>query len=392
MNHSMTPPRPKPRRLLLLTPFFPSHGGGVEKIGEELSRHMLRGDETLHIEWFSASGDALPAPTPRLRMATLRVWNGIEKRLGVPIPLPSPHALGRLWRAIARCDAGHLHDFAYPAHLAAALFFTLQKKPYFITQHIGEVPYQNPLLRHLLDFINATSGRWVLSRAAKVVFYSEKVRRKFAVCDAAFIANGVDATTFSPSGMGRKGGAPRILFVGRFVEKKGVPLLVELSRRMADVEWIFVGRGPLDPAGKVGRNVQIMRGLGSAQIAALCRAADLLILPSRGEGFPLVIQESLACGTPVLAETALGEAAPAAREWMNLESLGRPDDAARWEKRARDVLDEIALHPELEAQKRAARAEFARREWSWETCAARYLEILEHIEGRKPHEMRSHAR
>lgn len=386
----MTPQIRRRRRLLLVTPFFPAHGGGVEGVAGELSRQMLRLDADLHIEWLAASGDALPAPTSRLRAQSLRTCNGVEKALGVPVLLPWPRALARLWRAVRRCDAGHLHDFAYPANLAAALFFQIQKKPYLVTQHIGAVPFQNPFLRHLLSFINGTAGVWALSRAAQTVFISEQVRREFAIPGALLIPNGVDATIFCPpENPGRKlelrrqlgfdAGAPLVLFVGRFVEKKGVPLLVKLSRQMPDVQWIFAGHGPLDPSREIGANARVLRGWQGARIADLCRAADLFVLPSRGEGFPLVVQEALACGTPVLAETALGMASPAAREWMNLEPLGQADDAARWEKRLRALLTEIARDAEREAQNRAARAAFARREWSWESGARRYLEILEDI-------------
>lgn len=384
----MTPIK-KTRRLLLVTPFFPSHGGGVERVAGELSRRLLAFDEGLQIEWLASSGDAFPAPTARLRARKLRVWNGIEARLGVPIPLPSPRALGLLWRAVRRCDALHLHDFAYPINLAAALFCRMQGKPYFITQHIGAVPFQQPLLRSLLCFLNATAGKSVLSCAATAVFISEKVRREFAIPGSVLVPNGVDTAIFCPDQPSDSSqpvpefepasDAPLILFLGRFVAKKGVPLLVELSHQMSGAQWIFAGRGPLDPSAEIGPNARVLQGLEGLQIAALCRAATVLVLPSRGEGFPLVVQESLACGLPVLVGDELGEASPAARPWLHLEAVGQADDAARWEKRLRALLDEIALDPEAEAQNRAARAAFARREWSWDACAAAYLAILEQI-------------
>jgi glycosyltransferase involved in cell wall biosynthesis len=380
--------------LLVVTHFYPSHGGGIEAIAGQLVRHLLALDPDLRIEWCAARGDALPPAQSRLRLRPLRVWNGIEKAIGVPIPWPSLSALGQLWRAVRRADAVHFHDLAYPAHLLLALFCVLQGKPYLVTQHIGSVPFANPVFRAVLTGVNRFLGRAVLDRAAQVVFYSEEVRRYFGAFGVGrdskritHIPNGVDSEIFFAQEANVRQetrtqlartlkidpSQPLVLFVGRFVEKKGVLFLAQLSKRFPEVGWIFAGYGPLDPEPHLGSNGRVLRGLQGASIAQLFNAADLMVLPSRGEGFPLVVQEAFACGTPVLVESAIEAAAPVIGPWANFETLGLDDDASRWENKLRQI-----LHGALESlPERTARAEFAAREWSWERCAQAYLSLFE---------------
>src|SRR4029077_19092998 len=103
-------------------------------------------------------------------------------------------------------------------------------------------------------------------------------------------------------------GHPLFLFLGRFVEKKGLPVLRELAQRLPQVRLLLAGWGPIDPAAWGLPNVTVVRSPSTGELSALYQAADLLLLPSVGEGFPRSVQEAMACGTPALvgSETAAG--------------------------------------------------------------------------------------
>src|SRR5262249_15343713 len=137
---------------------------------------------------------------------------------------------------------------------------------------------------------------------------------------AKWIPNGIDDSLFHPVAPEARLALrrdltwpvdrPVFLFVGRFVEKKGVHIIRELARRLPEVSWIMTGWGPEDPAEWRLSNVLSMGRRAQREIARLYQAADLLVLPSVGEGFPLVVQESMACGTPVALSDDTASAYP----------------------------------------------------------------------------------
>ncbi len=399
--HSKPPQRRKNLRILVVTPYFASHGGGIESVAWQLIRHLLDANPTLQIEWMASDCDAPPAPTERARFLGARAWNGIEKKSGLPVPLWSLGALARLWRAIGRCDAVHFHDVAYASSLWSALFCRWRGKPYFVTQHTGFVEHPNRVIKALRSWVNRNPGRWMLTRADAVVFISDAVRRAFApllpLQILKFVPNGVETAIFcAPDALTRQKirielerqlgfdpARPLILFVGRFVEMKGVLIAAQLSRRMPDCNWIFAGHGPLDVAAMLIQNGRVVQNRRGATLAELYQAADLLILPSYSEGFPLVVQEAIACGAPALVESAIGNAAPGAKAWLYLEELRRDEtDLPRWEAAVRTI---IARGPEPDPA-RENRASLAGAEWNWTRCARTYQALFESVTDLAPGE------
>lgn len=341
----------------------------------------------MEIVWHASDCDPPPERIcERLRCQPASAFNGLERGLGLPYPLWSWSSLVRLVRAVREADLVHLHDCLYIGNIVAYAAARLAGRPVVVTQHIGMVPYRDPGLRLVLALANRLLGRLVLGGACRVLFIAETTRAYFGRWvryrnAPLVVANGVDGALFAPAkdaerialrerfGVGE--GQPLLLFVGRFVEKKGLRLLRKLVGALPDAAWLFAGRGPLDPERWGAPNVRVLRGLDPAGVAPLYQAADLLVLPSVGEGFPLVVQEAMACGTQVLVDTSVAHACPPAAGMLQTEPVQGKDAAERWARRIR-ALARGGADPAL----RERLAGFARENWSWEESARRHADAM----------------
>lgn len=373
-------------QVTLVTHFYPAHRGGVERMAGQLAER-LAGQGIARIEWHASDCDAPPPASPGLTPVPAASCNVTERAVGVPYPFWSPAALLRLARAVRSASVVHVHDCLYLPVLAAFAAARFGRRcPVVVTQHIGHVPYRNPVLRALHAAANRLFGGWVLGGADQVVFESESVRSYFVQrvrfrSPPLLIENGVDSAMFRPCSaserrerrakLGIPPGKPLLLFVGRFVEKKGLGVLRALTQQIAGAHWLFAGWGPMDPAQWGRSNVSVRLRPGHEDLVPLYQAADLLVLPSVGEGFPLSVQEAMACGTPALigAETAAG--CPAAHEVLLREATGEGSEAL-WRARIEALLASAAT---LEGM-RARVAAFAREHWSWDRATERYGEVL----------------
>ncbi len=134
------------------------------------------------------------------------------------------------------------------------------------------------------------------------------------------ISPGVDNTRFTPGdrhaarmALGLPQDGQLIVAVRRLVPRMGLTDLVEAMPGV-DARLLIVGTGPerqqiLDRAAEVGvaDRVSIADSVGDDLLPQAYRAADLSVVPSASlEGFGLVVLESLACGTPVVARAQGG--------------------------------------------------------------------------------------
>jgi glycosyltransferase involved in cell wall biosynthesis len=104
-----------------------------------------------------------------------------------------------------------------------------------------------------------------------------------------------------------KGEGGYVLYVGRLLDGKGTETLIRAWRHLPNVKLKIVGEGSLRTqleaaATRDNLNIEFAGHKDRAAVLQTISSAQLLIVPSEWyEGFPMVIAESFACGTPVLA-------------------------------------------------------------------------------------------
>ena len=146
-------------------------------------------------------------------------------------------------------------------------------------------------------------------------------------------------------------GQALVLAVARLAAQKGIGLLLDAAARWDDIEpeplLVIVGEGPL-AAGLKSRAASLgltVRFAGQrADVPALLAAADVFVLPSVWEGQPLILQEALRAGVPMVATRVGGNPELAGPD---AAILVPPGDAPGLADAVRTVLGDPALAARL---------------------------------------------
>lgn len=92
-----------------------------------------------------------------------------------------------------------------------------------------------------------------------------------------------------------------VLYFGRFSKEKGIDTLIEVCKRLPDVQFIFAGTGPLEENIKGVANIRNVGFQKGEALEKLIREARFSIYPSEWyENCPFSVMESQMYGTPVL--------------------------------------------------------------------------------------------
>lgn len=211
--------------------------------------------------------------------------------------------------------------FAYPDGVAATLLARLFRRPVVIT-------LRGSIVRLAGYRLHRPQLRWALRRADRLIAVSDALRRVAVDLGSSadrirIIPNGVDAAAFTPSDRtearrlcGLPEAGPVLVTVAGIYEGKGqldvIEALPDLIRSYPGSVYVVVG-GPRPGESYLRRLKERGRELGLAghlrfpgarphdELPRWFNAADVSVLATRSEGWPNVLLESLACGTPVVA-------------------------------------------------------------------------------------------
>lgn len=356
----------------------PSHGIFVEtRLRQLLGSGEVTTQVVAPVPWFPFRARrfgewAVMAATPASEFRNgIQVWHpryALPPKIGMSIA-PIMLALGaratisRLIRDQGDFDLFDAHYY-YPDVVAAAFLAKWFDKPLVSTARGTD-------LNLLPDFrIPRAWIRWAGSKAARSITVSNALMTRLIELgvDATHISvlrNGVDLELFRPldrQACRRKLGLTEgrwILSVGHLLANKGHDIAIDALRYLpVDLKLAIVGAGAEHAAltrfaSRLGLSGRVVFAGSRAQdeLKEWYSAADVLVLCSSREGWPNVLLESLACGTPVVATRVGG-----VPEVIELPIAGRLIDDRTADALASSVLELLASDVDRDAVRAYASA------------------------------------
>ena len=225
--------------------------------------------------------------------------------------------------------------YVYPDGFAAVKLAQYCNKPVVVSARGSDIHLFStfPLIRRLL--------RYTLARADHVIAVSQALQNAIIALPVdekktSVIPNGVDTQKFfrvDKKQSRERLGLPEakiILSVGRLEPVKGFALLIKAFQKLfvdeekKDARLVIVGEGSeraklerLIATLHLHEHVRLMGARPHDELKQWYSAADCLCLASEREGWPNVVLEAFACGTPVVATEVWGM-----REVIPNEELG----------------------------------------------------------------------
>jgi glycosyltransferase involved in cell wall biosynthesis len=311
-------------RLCIVTHTFLPHVGGIEKVTNEQSKRLQHKNYSPLI----VTNRIGTPPKYSVDGVPVECYESFNAgfRLGIPYSIPTVGSFPVFAKNVKNCKLLHAHGHPYLTSLLAGKLAKVYSKPFVLTQHNTFIEYNN--IFDQVELVNDLSvGKQNLNTADKIITISEATKQYVLRLGAKpgkvkVIYNGVDTQRFrvikgKKEEMRRKLGIPQdavvVLTVRRLVYKNGVDTLLECAniviKKNLRIVFVAVGKGPdmksvRQQAEQLGiaANFRLAGFVSDADLPSYYNLADLFVLPSKsGEGLPLVVNEALACGLPVVA-------------------------------------------------------------------------------------------
>jgi glycosyltransferase involved in cell wall biosynthesis len=247
--------------------------------------------------------------------------------------IPNPYIVLRMMFLSRRFSPDTIHGWMYHGNLAAWLVGRWASREaqliWNIRQTLYDLNYESGMTRSLIRL-----SRWLSSAPLKIIYNSELSARQHEAIgyprqSGVVIPNGFDLNRFKPEKTARESvdyefdlppSAPLVVHAARYHPMKDHRTLLIAAKQVAedlpDARFLLVGRGVTKEnedlkslCQNLGLMYAVILGGERFDLSRLMSAADVVVLSSAwGEGFPNVLGEAMACGTPCVV-TNVGDSA-----------------------------------------------------------------------------------
>jgi len=324
-------------KILEVVSYFPPAYafGGPVKVAYQVSRELVKRKHEVVVY----TSDARDFGS-RLRINSDNIIDGIRVHYFRNLALTlvkkfklfvTPQLVSHAKEEVEKFDVIHLHEYRTFQNIVIAHYAKKYEVPYVLQAH-GSLPriMAKQRLKRIYDVL---FGYRLLRDASRVIALSQVEAEQYRSVGVPeekieVIPNGIDLSEYAdlpPKGyFKRKFGITAkekiVLYLGRIHRIKGLDILAQafakIAKELGNVRLVIVGPDDgylgelkaLINTLKIEDNVLILGPLyGEDKLEAYVEA-DVYVLPSRYETFPMGLLEAVACGTPVILTENCGVA------------------------------------------------------------------------------------
>lgn len=245
-----------------------------------------------------------------------------------PIPI-NPFFIIKLFKIIKTYDIIHIWVPFYINNIILVILKKLlfpEKKLFITIDNYPGIDNQHCLgcfFDFLFKLFYKTIGKIIFSAADKIIIYGDSVKKialkagiqlkKINIVPTAVNTKIIEADKDVKQEFNIETDEKIVLFVGLINPRKRIDMIINIAKIMENnkIKFLIVGDGPkrkyyekLTKANNLNNKI-IFTGLRS-DVYNFYHKADMLLLPSRIEGSPGVIMESMLYGVPVISSNITG--------------------------------------------------------------------------------------
>ncbi len=313
------------KRILLLSFIFSPNIGGVESHLDDLCEELTKNGHFVSVITYQPLLANINAPKfdkkknfeiRRIPWLKFNLFNRLEKypilQMAYLVPIIFFYSLFYLIKNYRKIDIIQTHGF----NMAIVGFFlsVITGKPFTVNTHVSFYFNKESLYAKTLVYI-LNKAKYILV----LTHESHKELIRIGVKNVVVYHQWIDNKLFSPKN--RESSRKRynlkednfvVMFAGRFVEAKGIKLILEAAEKVRKgIVFVIVGSGQLkETIENQAKNNLALRFIGRVdrkELPILYSASDICLFPSiqatttYAEGIPRVMIEALTCGTPLIA-------------------------------------------------------------------------------------------
>lgn len=297
------------KTLLLVTPYFPPHPGGLEKYAEAIALRLVK-NFGWRVVVVTSSDEGRDSQELQNGLIVYRL-KSMVKISNTPF---SPAWIWKIRRIIRKEKPDVINAHAPVPGMADVAALVAGKVPFVSTYHSGTMKKGFVVIDVALGWYESLMLPRVFAKASRLISSSEFLRTGFLKKyqdKITTISPGVDVRFFVP---GKSPTKQHILFVGdhsKAARYKGLDYLLDavaiLKKKVPEVTLTVVGpsddldfyRAKCDQL-EITASVKFLGRMGEERVKEF-QKARVFALPTSNDNFPMVIAEALSCGVPVVS-------------------------------------------------------------------------------------------